>query len=72
MRKSPRNPHAPATKRSEPTRANPNATGKHKTLKKSLAEELMEEAREVELSESGIRKLPQNNSLLSRLLGKKK
>lgn len=61
---------APAIKRSEPTRtAN---TGKHKQLKKSLAEELMEEAREVELSESGVRKLPQNNSLLSRLLGKKK
>lgn len=62
----------PATKRSEPTRVNPNATGKHKSLKKSLAEELLDEAREVELSESGIRKLPQNNSLLSRLLGKKK
>ena len=30
------------------------------------------EAREVELSESGIRKMPQNSSLLSRLLGKKK
>lgn len=61
----------PATKRSEPTRAAGN-TGKHKQLKKSLADELLEEAREVELSESGIRKLPQNNSLLSRLLGKKK
>lgn len=61
---------SPATKRSEPTRAG--NTGKHKQLKKSLAEELLEEAREVELSESGIRKLPQNNSLLSRLLGKKK
>lgn len=60
----------PATKRSEPTRAS--NTGKHKQLKKSLAEELMEEAREVELSESGVRKLPQSNSLLSRLLGKKK
>lgn len=60
----------PATKRSEPTRAG--STGKHKTLKKSLADELLEEAREVELSESGIRKMPQNNSLLSRLLGKKK
>lgn len=60
----------PATKRSEPTRAA--NTGKHKQLKRSLAEELMEEAREVELSESGVRKLPQNNSLLSRLLGKKK
>lgn len=61
---------APAIKRSEPTRAS--NTGKHKSLKRSLAEELMEEAREVELSESGIRKLPQSNSLLSRLLGKKK
>jgi hypothetical protein len=61
---------APAMKRSEPTRTG--NTGKHKTLKKSLAEELLEEAREVELSESGIRKMPQNNSLLSRLLGKKK
>ena len=59
----------PATKRSQPTR---DVTGKHKNLKRSLADELMEEAREVELSESGIRKLPQNNSLLSRLLGKKK
>lgn len=61
----------PATKRSEPTRV-ASSTGKHKTLKKSLAEELLEEAREVELSESGIRKMPQNSSLLSRLLGKKK
>jgi len=61
---------SPATKRSEPTR--PSNTGKHKQLKKSLAEELLDEAREVELSESGVRKLPQNNSLLSRLLGKKK
>ncbi|MBL8272040.1 hypothetical protein [Steroidobacter sp.] len=62
---------APATKRSEPTRS-PGNTGKHKQLKKSLSQELMDEAREVELSESGIRKLPQNGSLLSRLLGKKK
>jgi hypothetical protein len=49
-------------------------TGKHRTLpaseKKSLAEELLDEAREVELSESGIRKLPKNDSLLSRMLGK--
>jgi hypothetical protein len=59
----------PAMRRSEPAHL---STGKHKTLKKSLAEELMEEAREVELSESGIRKLPHSNSLLSRLLGKKK
>jgi hypothetical protein len=50
-------------------------TGKHKTIpsleKKSLAEELLDEAREVELSESGIRKLPKNDSLLSRMFGKK-
>jgi hypothetical protein len=49
-------------------------TGKHKTLpsleKKSLAEQLLDEAREVQLSESGIRKLPKNDSLLSRMLGK--
>lgn len=49
-------------------------TGKHKTIasseKKSLAEELLDEAREVELSESGIRKLPKNDSLISRMLGK--
>lgn len=61
----------PAMRRSEPTRGSGN-TGKHKLLKKSLADELLEEAREVELSESGIRKMPQGNSLLSRLLGKKK
>ncbi len=49
-------------------------TGKHKTLppveKKSLAEQLLDEAREVQLSESGIRKLPKNDSLLSRMFGK--
>jgi hypothetical protein len=49
-------------------------TGRHRTLppieKRSLAEELLDEAREVELSESGIRKLPKNDSLLSRMLGK--
>jgi hypothetical protein len=55
-------------------RARTGNTGKHKTLpsldRKSLAEQLLEEAREVELSESGIRKLPKNDSLLSRMLGK--
>jgi hypothetical protein len=55
-------------------RARTGSTGKHKTLpsleKKSLAEQLLEEAREVQLSESGIRKLPKNDSLLSRMLGK--
>jgi hypothetical protein len=49
-------------------------SGRHRTLppieKKSLAEELLDEAREVEMSESGIRKLPKNDSLLSRMLGK--
>jgi len=49
-------------------------SGRYKTLapieKKSLAEQLLEEAREVELSESGIRKLPKSDSLLSRMLGK--
>jgi hypothetical protein len=56
-------------------RARTGNTGKHKTLppieKKSLADELLAEAREVELSESGIRKLPKNDSLLSRMFGKK-
>lgn len=47
------------------------ATGKHKVLpKKSLQEQLLDEARDVELSESAIRKLPKNDSLLSRLVGK--
>lgn len=51
-------------------------TGRHKTLppvddsKKSLAQQLLDEAREVELSESGSRKLTKNDSLLSRMLGK--
>jgi hypothetical protein len=56
-------------------RSRTGSTGKHKTLppieKKSLADELLAEAREVELSESGIRKLPKNDSLLSRMFGKK-
>jgi hypothetical protein len=55
-------------------RAKTGNTGKHKTLppieRKSLAEQLLDEAREVQLSESGIRKLPKNDSLLSRMLGK--
>ncbi len=46
-------------------------TGKYKTLpRKSLSEQLLDEAREVELSQSGIRKLPKNHSLLSKLVGK--
>jgi hypothetical protein len=55
-------------------RAKTGNSGKYKTLqpteKKSLAEQLLDEAREVELSESGIRKLPKNDSLLSRMFGK--
>jgi len=47
------------------------ATGKYKALsKKSLNEQLLDEAREAVLSESAIRKLPKSNSLLSRLVGK--
>ncbi len=55
-------------------RAQAGNSGKHRTLppieKKSLAEQLLDEAREVQLAESGIRKLPKNDSLLSRMLGK--
>jgi hypothetical protein len=61
------------TKRARPHSKTGN-TGKHKTLppveRKSLAQQLLDEAREVELSESGIRKLPKNDSLLSRMFGK--
>jgi hypothetical protein len=59
------------TKRSQPLTS---ATGKHKTLqqKKSLSQQLIDEAKEVELSQSGIRKLPKNDSLFSKMFGKKK
>lgn len=47
------------------------ATGKFRAMRKpTLQEQLLQEAREVELSESAIRKLPKNGSLLSRLVGK--
>jgi hypothetical protein len=60
---------AVATRRASSSKTG--ATGKHKALtKKSLQEQLLDEAREVELSESGIRKLPKNSSLLSKLVGK--
>lgn len=60
----------PATKRSSGS-SKTSVTGKYKALpKKSLSQQLLEEAREVELSESAIRKLPKNDSLLSRLVGK--
>lgn len=61
----------PPTKRSAPL-SKTSATGKHRSLqpKKSLEQQLLEEAREVELSESGIRKLPKNDSLLSKMFGR--
>jgi hypothetical protein len=65
----------PATKRSAPpSRSRTGNSGRYKAIapKKSLAEQLLDEAREVELSESGIRKLPKNDSLLSRLVDKLK
>ena len=60
----------PATKRAaSPSKAS--SSGKYKALpKKSLSQQLLDEAREVELSESAIRKLPKSDSLLSRLVGK--
>jgi hypothetical protein len=61
---------AGATKRSKAL-SSTSSSGKHKALvKKSLSEELLDEAREVALDESGIRRLPKNDSLLSRLVGK--
>lgn len=61
---------SPATRRSAPV-SKAAATGRHKALqKKSLQEQLLDEAREVDMSESAIRKLPKNDSLLSRLVGK--
>jgi hypothetical protein len=65
---------APATKRSPPIPSKKSSTtGKYKMpIKKSLAEQLLDEAKEVELSESGIYKMPKNDSLLSRLVDKLK
>jgi hypothetical protein len=61
----------PATRRSAPL-GKTSATGKHKALqpRKSLQEQLLDDARAVQLSESSIPKLPKNDSLLSRLVGK--
>jgi hypothetical protein len=62
----------PATKRSEPLTKH-TTTGKYRApTKKSLSEQLMDEARGVDLSESAIRRLPKNDSLLSRLVDKLK
>lgn len=64
---------APAVKRAPPTPKKASTTGKYKIpSKKSLAEQLLDEAKEVELSESGIYKMPKNDSLLSRLVDKLK
>lgn len=64
---------APAVKRSAPVAKKNSTTGKYKApSKKSLAEQLLDEAKEVELSESGIYKMPKNDSLLSRLVDKLK
>lgn len=63
------------TKRSAPvSRRSTSTTGKYKTTqKKSLAEQLLEEAKEVELSESGIFKMQKSeSSLLSRLVDRLK
>ncbi len=63
----------PAVKRSPPVAKKTSTTGKYKApSKKSLAEQLLDEAKEVELSESGIYKMPKNDSLLSRLVDKLK
>jgi hypothetical protein len=64
---------APAVKRSPPIPKKTSTTGKYKVAsKKSLAEQLLDEAKEVELSESGIFKVGKNDSLLSRLVDKLK
>lgn len=60
----------PAIRRS-PVSSKTSSTGKYKALsKKSLNQQLLDEARDVELSESAIRKLPKNDSLLARLVGR--
>jgi hypothetical protein len=68
---------APAVKRSQPLAPNKRATskkkatGKHPALaKKDLSQQLLDEARNVELSESAVRRLPKGGSLLARLVGK--
>ncbi|AMN47895.1 hypothetical protein ACG33_12465 [Steroidobacter denitrificans] len=60
-----------ARQRPTPSRNRTGMTGKHKALApRSLSEQLLEEARAVALSESGIREIPKNGSLFSRLVGK--
>ena len=64
--KPPANP-AIAAKTAAKTKSSTSSSGKHRTLQEAL----LAEAREVELSESAIRRLPKNNSLFSKLFGKK-
>jgi len=66
---------APPTKRSSPlARKKSSLTGTHKALqKKSLDEQLLEEAKQVELTESGIFRIQKSEgSLLARLVDKLK
>lgn len=75
-------PAAPAARQPLPTPANKMpprrgtnkaaATRKGRGPSSSLQDQLLEAAREVELSESGVRRLPKNDSLLSRLVDKLK
>lgn len=61
----------PARQRPVPPRARTGMTGRYKAVApRSLSEQLLEEARAVVLSESGIHKAPKTSSLLSRLVGK--
>lgn len=60
-------PAKTAARSAKATKTSHSASGKHRTLQEAL----LAEAREVELSESAIRRLPKNSSLLSKLFGKK-
>lgn len=64
-------PPLPARQRPSLPRGRTGMTGKHKAMApRSLSEQLLEEARAVALSQSGIREAPKNGSLFSRLVGK--
>lgn len=63
---------AAPVRRSAPLKSNSNSGRYRAPPKLSLQEQLLEEAREVELSESGIRRMPKSDSLLSRLVDKLK
>jgi len=61
----------PARQRPVLARGRTGTTGKHKAMApRSLSEQLLEEARAVALSQSGIREAPKNGSLFSRLVGR--